>query len=247
MTRAEAPRISLVIPARNESALLPRLLKTVEVARARYGGGPDAVEVIVADNVSTDDTAAIARAHGCRVIQVETRSIAAVRNGGAAIARGWIVGFVDADSLIHPESFNAIDRAMQSAQVIAGATGVSLERWSLGIWATYVLLVSFVWLTGMDTGIVFCRREDFEAIGGYDERRFVAEDVVFLWTLRRLGRTRGQKLVRVTAVKAVASMRKFDEFGDWYYFTRLLPGILRSIRSSRVEEELGRRYWYDVR
>jgi glycosyltransferase involved in cell wall biosynthesis len=243
----EALDFSLIIPARNESEFLPRLLATVDAARSRYAGGRDAIEVIVADNVSTDDTAAIARAHGCRVTHIEPRSIAAVRNGGAAIARGRILAFVDADSRIHPESFDAIDRAMRSARVIAGATGVALERWSLGIWVTYVLLVSFVWLTGMDTGIVFCRREDFEAIGGYDERRLVAEDVVFLWTLRRLGRTRGQKLVRVTDVKALASMRKFDQFGDWHYFTGLFPGILRSIRSSRAEEELGRRFWYDVR
>ncbi|MGD2135580.1 MAG: glycosyltransferase [Gemmatimonadales bacterium] len=247
MTNAAPPRFSLIIPARNEAALLPRLLATVEAARSRYHDGPAAIEVIVADNLSTDDTAAIARRHGCRVTQVETRAIAAVRNGGAAVARGEILAFVDADSRIHPDTFNAIDRALRSGRVIGGATGVKLERWSLGIWVTYVLLVSLVVLSGMDTGVVFCRREDFEAIGGYDERRLVAEDVVFLWTLRRRGRARGQKLARVTEAKAIACMRKFDQFGDWHYFTRLAPGIIRAIRSRTAEEELGRRFWYDVR
>jgi len=47
------PRISLVIPAYNEEKYLPRLLDSVDAARARFAGRGD-VEVIVADNVSTD-------------------------------------------------------------------------------------------------------------------------------------------------------------------------------------------------
>ena len=54
-------RFSLIIPAFNEEAYLPRLLDTVDVARARYEGGPGAIEVVVADNASTDATAAVAR------------------------------------------------------------------------------------------------------------------------------------------------------------------------------------------
>ena len=64
------PRLSLVIPAYNESAFLPRLLDSVMVARSRYTRGPDAIEIIVADNHSTDDTAAIAERYGCRVARV---------------------------------------------------------------------------------------------------------------------------------------------------------------------------------
>ena len=58
-------RLSLVIPAYNEEALLPRLLDTVDAARARYTFGADAIEVIVADQGSTDRTAAIATSRGC--------------------------------------------------------------------------------------------------------------------------------------------------------------------------------------
>jgi glycosyltransferase involved in cell wall biosynthesis len=55
-----APAISLVIPCYNEAALLPRLLASVDVARRAFSADPDAVEVIVADNDSTDGTAAVA-------------------------------------------------------------------------------------------------------------------------------------------------------------------------------------------
>ncbi|MFB3110649.1 MAG: glycosyltransferase family 2 protein, partial [Gemmatimonadales bacterium] len=107
------PRFSLIIPAYNEEAYLPRLLDTVGIARAAYRDGPDAIEVIVADNGSTDATAEIARASGCRVVSVAKRVIAAARNGGAAVARGALLAFTDADMRIHPETFNAIDEAMR--------------------------------------------------------------------------------------------------------------------------------------
>ena len=107
------PRISLIIPARNESLWLPSLLDSVDVATARYCRGPGAVEVIVADNVSTDETAEIARSRGCRVVSVEKRVIGAVRNGGARAAAGEIFAFVDADSRIHPATFDVIDRCLE--------------------------------------------------------------------------------------------------------------------------------------
>ena len=74
--KLETPRISLIIPAYNEEELLPRLLDSIDAARATYGG---TVEVIVADNASTDGTAELARRRGCRVVAVEKRAIAAAR------------------------------------------------------------------------------------------------------------------------------------------------------------------------
>lgn len=76
------PKISLVIPAFNEEEHLPRLLDSVDRARQVYHRGADEVEVVVADNASTDRTAKIARARGCRVVHLEKRVIAAARNGG---------------------------------------------------------------------------------------------------------------------------------------------------------------------
>ncbi len=241
-----SPRISLVIPAYNEAGFLPQLLDSVAAARARYAHGADAVEVIVADNMSTDGTAAIAQAHGCRVATVERRRIAAARNGGAAIARGEILAFTDADMQIHPDTFNAIDAAIARPRVVGGATGVTLDRWSLGITATYIALLPLVWVTRMDTGVVFCRREDFLTIRGYDERRYFAEDVVFLWAVKRLGRSRGQHLTRLRPVKAIASTRKFDRYGDWHYFTSMLKAAVMWWRPYEANDFV-RKYWYEDR
>ena len=239
-----APRFSLIIPAYNEEAYLPALISSVNTARTRYSGGPGAIEVVVADNESTDATAALARSSGCRVVRENKRVIAAVRNTGARSARGHVLVFVDADNIIHPDTFNAIDKSLSTGKVVAGATGVKMQRMSLGIAVTYALMVPLVWLTRMDTGVVFCRREDFETIGGYNENLLFAEDVQLLWDLMRLGRKQGRKLSRITSARAIFSTRKFDKYGDWHYLwmpLRLLPGLLFSKSSLN---NFARRYWY---
>ncbi|HZW74053.1 MAG TPA: glycosyltransferase [Caldimonas sp.] len=235
------PRYSLVIPAYNEERLLGRLLDSVDTARAAYGP-PEAIEVIVADNLSSDRTGQIAAERGCRVVTARKRVIAAVRNAGAAVARGEVLAFIDADSQVHPRTFVDIDQALASGRVVAGATGVNLERWSLGIALTFFSVMPIIWLTGMDAGVVFCRRKDFEALGGYDDTRLVAEDVAFLLSMRRLGKQRGQRLARVTTAKAVASTRKFDEFGDWHFFPFLVAGSRMLI--NRDITAFADKYWY---
>jgi glycosyltransferase involved in cell wall biosynthesis len=176
---------------------------------------------------------------------VEKRVIAAVRNGGASKARGQVFAFVDADARIHPDTFNAIDRAIETGKVVAGATGVKLGRMSLGIAITYVIMVPMVWVTGMDTGVVFCRREDFEAVGGYNEGRLFAEDVQFLVDMKRLGRNRGQKLARVTSAKVIASTRKFDKHGDWHYIWMMFLALYWVLFSPHSMNKFAATYWYD--
>jgi len=237
---------SLIIPAYNEEVLLPRLLETVRVARDRYKGGAERIEVIVADNSSTDRTAEIAHAHGCRVAPVEKRCIAAARNGGATVARGAVLCFTDADGQIHPETFNAIKRAMDTGRCVAGATGCTLERNSIGTAMAYIILMPLVWATGMDSGVVFTRAEDWRAVSGYNEERRYAEDVQFLWDLKRLGRKRRQKLMRPKGAKTIASTRKWDSHGEWHYPLMILKAGFYMIfaRKNRIDDFV-EDYWYE--
>jgi glycosyltransferase involved in cell wall biosynthesis len=241
-----AIRYSLIVPAFNEEAYLPLLLDTVDAARAIYEGGAEAIEVIVADNASTDRTAALAQARGCRVARVDKRIIGAVRNGGAQVAHGEILCFVDADMRIHPQTFNEIDRALSRRHVAAGATGALPDRWSVGIAVTVSLMLPFAVLLRMDTGVVFCRRADWQAIGGYPEDRLFAEDVAFLSALWKRARARGQRLTRVTQARAIASTRKFDKHGDWHFF-RLPWDAFWTLLRDPVDQRWARRYWYEDR
>lgn len=244
MLNEQDPFVSLVIPAYNEEKLLPRLLETVERARGVYRRGRGAVEVIVADNLSTDATAAIAESFGCRVVSVAPHVIGAVRNGGAAIARGEILAFIDADSLIDEQTFNAVEKALSRHDVVAGTTGIKFERWSLGLLVTFAILAPFMALLKLDTGVVFCRRPDFEAIGGYDETMKFAEDLRFLWDMRRLGKSRGQGLMRLGKVKAFTSARKFDRWGQWHFLIFPFRFAWSRLRGSASFDRLAEKYWY---
>jgi glycosyltransferase involved in cell wall biosynthesis len=235
--------ISLIVPAYNEERFLPRLLDSVEAAAVAFAGPRTDLETIVSDNGSTDATARVAAERGCRIVNAVPRSIGAVRNAGAHAAQGDILAFVDADARIHPQTFNEIQRLLGQERFVGGASGVTLDRWSLGIAATWAVMIPLVWLTGFDTGVVFCRRGDFEAVGGYDERLRFAEDVQFLLALWRLGRRSGRRLVRARRIKSIASTRKFDEHGDWHYFSFFwkAPGHLLGFGKL---DEYADRYWY---
>lgn len=238
-------KFSVIIPAFNEEKFLPRLLDSIEVARSNYSGGRDQIEVIVADNDSTDRTAEIAAPYGARVVHVAKRRIAAARNGGARASSGEILCFIDADSAIHPQTFDEIERAMNTGRYVWGVTGAVPERNSFALLITHYMFMPMVLLTGLDIGLSFCRREDFEAVGGYDESRLYAEDVLLPWALRRLGRKRGQRLTRIPEAKALASTRKFDQFGDWHYFWMLGHALKSLITWNWQDEELAERYWYN--
>ena len=233
-----------MIPAYNEEKLLPRLLDTVDEARRCYPEGTEEIEVVVSNNGSTDRTAEVASARGCRIAEVEKRIIGAVRNGGARIARGKVLSFVDADARLHPETFLEIDEVLSDPRILAGTSGVRLERWSLGIAATFAFMYPVVLFTQIDTGVLFCYAEDFDEVGGFDERRQFGEDMAFMWALKHLGRQRGQALRRLRRAKSIFSLRKFDEFGDWHYITHMWRFIQPMFADPDARSEFADRYWY---
>lgn len=93
---------------------------------------------------------------------------------------------------------------------------------------------------GMDTGVVFCARADFDAIGGYREDYRWGEDVWLLFDLRRRGWRSGRRLEGATRAPAVFSTRKFDRYGDWHYFTMPWRIFWEAIRG---RDDAARRYW----
>lgn len=240
-TVIKSTRLSIIIPAYNEQGYLPRLLDSVARAASLYVGGYEAVEVIVADNMSTDSTGMIARERGCRLVRVERRTIAAARNGGAAVATGDVFCFIDADMVVHPASFNAIDRTIRHEDCCGGATGWVLERYSFGLRVTNMVAVGLSRALGISAGIVFCRADIFDKVGGYNEEKSFAEDVEFFRAMRRVGKHHGLKAVLTTGTPAVVSTRKFDTHGDWHMFRMFLWIPFRYGSLKRCVHA----YWYD--
>ncbi len=89
------PELSVVLPCLNEARTLAACIREV-VAAMRQGA--IAGEVVVADNGSTDDSAAIAAREGARVVPVAARGYGHALRAGIAAARGRYVVMGDADA-----------------------------------------------------------------------------------------------------------------------------------------------------
>ncbi len=105
----------MIIPAHNEAAVIARTLAPLApVAATRQ------LEVIVACNGCTDDTAAIARGFdGVTVLELGQSSKAAALNAGDAAASQWPRLYLDADVEISPGTVRAVFTALNSGHVLA--------------------------------------------------------------------------------------------------------------------------------
>jgi len=109
-------RISVIIPAHNEAALIGHVVSAV---RAQAPAGIE-LEVIAADDGSTDETVAAARGAGAQVVPLGGGNPAAARNRGAAAATGEILIFLDADCLPAPGWLAALLAAHDRGAAIVG-------------------------------------------------------------------------------------------------------------------------------
>lgn len=87
----ESPRVSVVIPVKDDAPALRRCLRALAVQTLR----PD--EVIVVDNGSSDSSAAVAREAGARVLRCDRSGIPAASAHGYDAATGDVVLRLDAD------------------------------------------------------------------------------------------------------------------------------------------------------
>jgi len=198
----------------------------------------------VAVNRSGDRTEEIARASGAVVVRDEGKSLAAIRNAAARASRGAILVTIDADSRMTPGMLAEADRRLRTGRWIGGGSVILPERMSLGIAVTGLVLLLWTFPRNIHAGLFWVRREDFEAIGGFDETLTSAEDIDFAKRLAAHGRTRGKRFGLIAREHIVTSCRKFDAFGDWHAF-REWRAALRLLGGRSPDD--ANRYWYDLK
>jgi GT2 family glycosyltransferase len=179
------PRVSVVIPTHNGAATLAACLESLQASTR----APD--EIIVVDDASTDDTAAIAARGGCRVIRLdENIGAACAKNRGAGEATGDVLFFTDDDVIVARATLEQLAQNFADARV-AGVVGLLDAKIPFDDFASNFknLWMRFTYerlprerIGVFYTSIAAMRRDVFQALGGFDENyrgASIAEDTEF--------------------------------------------------------------------
>ena len=210
-------KLSVVVPAFNEEAYLGTTLDSIRAAaeHLRSRASVD-VDIVVVDNNSDDETAAVARGKGAVVISEPVQGISRARNTGARHAKGDVLVFVDADVIVPRTLLEAIYTAMSDPACVGGGVDVEyrprrvIVRLYLRSWR---LLGNIM---GMVQGATqFCRRDAFEQVGGYDEKAWIGEDVDFYWSLRKVAKETNCDVRLIRNPRVRPSSRRFDKWSLW--------------------------------
>jgi hypothetical protein len=171
-----SPVVSVVVPAYAAAGHLEACLQGFAAQTADSAS----FEVIVVDDHSPDETAALAESAGVRVVRHDhNRGAAAARNTGARAARGQVLLFVDSDVIPEPGLVDAVLEAFDRPEVRAATGRYSPEAANPGRFPTYKALWTF-WCwerTGVARGesshlqgaLAAVRKELFDSLAGFDE------------------------------------------------------------------------------
>ncbi len=208
---------SIVIPAFNEEHYIGATLKALRRAMTPL---PYEGEIIVTDNRSTDRTPEIARKFGARVVYEPVNQISRARNTGAAHASGRLLVFVDADTLVPPTLLRTVIARLNNGTVGGGGTTILPDRVlprlpAAGLLVWNRLSTAFAIAAG---SFIYCRRDGFRSIGGFDDRLYVAEEFFFSLRYRRWCRRQGLSFEVMRHRPVISSTRKMDWYSPGQFF-----------------------------
>lgn len=206
-----SPDYSIVIPAYNEQEHLPATLSAIGHIMQEirdYSG-----ELIVVDNNSTDCTKDIAASHGATVVFEERRQIARSRNAGARASRGGYLIFLDADTIIPLSLLRKTLDALMTGTLCGGGALIQFDsavgaQSRMMVWIWECLSRTMRWAAG---SYLFCLREAFVEVGGFDERYYAGEEIVLSRALGAWGKQRGLKMT-ILDEYVITSARKLRWF-----------------------------------
>jgi glycosyltransferase involved in cell wall biosynthesis len=233
--------LAVVIPARNEEKLLPRLLLSLVRQDYRYMRDTN---IYLADADSTDRTVGVARNFSRELnISVIKGGLPSVgRNNGARRADSRYLLFLDADVELGDRAL--IRRALEA-----------MKRESLHLVTTDILCPEGGVLDGLMYGcnnavqrlsrchrpfatgmFMLFDRDRFDDLGGFDELALYAEDY-------QLSRLVDRRRFRVVRGGVYSTNRRFKKMGYWKIARFFLRTAFRGGRAGYYRDPMHRAYW----
>lgn len=211
--------ISIIIPTLNEERDLPRTLRLLQRL------SPQPLEIIIVDGGSTDRTRQFADAlrpcfRSMQILDCTKPGRSRQMNEGAAQATGDILCFLHADTALPDDALLVIRHTLTDPKTVAGGfisimRGPSTTRWLTSFHnyiKTYYAPLLFrprLFYRGarllFGDQVIFCRRSQFEAVGGYDNNLPIMEEADLLIKLVQFGRVRQVNRVVESSDRRVAA------------------------------------------
>lgn len=206
--------VSIIIPTLNEAETLGRSLRYLSIL------SPPAREIIIADGGSTDATLKVVEASGLDVCVVKSEAGRSLQmNAGAVRASGDILCFLHADTLV-PDDLVAVvvetlcDEGVACGGFVSVMAGENRTRWSTSLhnavktYYTPLIFRPIQFLKGLRVlfgdQVMFCRKLDFEACGGFDSSLPIMEDADLCMKLTERGKVRQVNRVVQSSDRRVA-------------------------------------------
>lgn len=227
---AKGIRISVIIPALNERAVIGRCLEALsgnQLPKTDF-------EVLIVDNGSTDGTVEAVQQfqapYSLKIISVEGVRISALRNRGAAEARGEILAFLDADCLAPPEWLTNSLRLFEDGR--EGIIGAHYQipddaTWVGRVWCQDRLTEKVGDVSYVPAGDLLIHRNQFFQVGGFDESIQTNEDYEFCQRALLMGLTvKSYPELRVVHLGTPRTLLGFYKKQRWHG-THVLTVFLR--------------------
>lgn len=200
-------KVSVIVSTKNEEKNIEACLRSIRNQSLKD------FEVVLSDAGSKDKTVKIAKNYVNKIV-VKKTNVAAGRNLGAMVSSGDILVFVDADTILLPDTLEKVVEAFGRKKVVgAGCSALPLtaEGRYVGIYMFYNSFAkASVRIGKPQIAGFFCayRRSAFERVGGFDDKVGILED----FHLSRKISSQG-KVVFVGSALVMTSHRRLAKWG----------------------------------
>lgn len=209
MEKDKKPFISIIIPVKNGEKFIKRCLESIllcDYPRECY-------EIIVVDNVSSDNTIVVAQEKGALVFISSKSTISGLRNIGVSKAKGDIVAFVDSDCVVHLSWLKTAAGILDNDKIIACGSFPIVEdkaSWVQKTWEfNYTTVEKEKKVDYLATMNLFVKKEYFLKVNGFDELLFTNEDADLCYRLKQYGNIVSNKDIKVTHLGEPKTLKDF--------------------------------------
>lgn len=209
--------VSIVIPAYNEEKYISKTLESIK----KLEKGDFGVEVLIVNAESTDKTPEVAKSYGAQVLNVEHRGIGYARQKGIEFAKGEIIAFTDADTIVPKDWLIRHVNMLKQKNVVCSWGGF---KFTDGVFpnlqfANYIQPI-FIYLFDKIFGKPIASGQNMAfwkdkalSVGGFDENILVMEDTDLAMRMTKIG-----KVIYQPNLVIYTSGRRSNE--GWRYFIR---------------------------